>query len=738
MVKRGALADRSTATGKQHTARRRDYGAALSPTPAHAVAPGDAAVLAALRAWLREAPAGAPPLASLAALAAALAANLGVRHVCLVLPATVADSLGLTAAGELIGHLPEGALHELAQAANSGPLPLAALLGAGRARGRAWPPHLGGLPPAKPHLEALAAQLPLSEGLPDHVILQPVPLEAEQAAGLLCILPAGGGEPALLSALLTWRATIAQVLAERLLEHSLGQRLHEVQGALDRRLFHLLTLLDFSSEFLRHAQHEHTLTNVLFTAMGHLGAHAGCLFLATEAHTALECQRWRGLPDDAMAGLRVPMQDALVRAAAAQGTPLHRQDLAQAWRASAFREVPPLTNLELCGPLMLGDRLLGLFLFGPKLSGHPYGDDDREFLTILSNHAAMAVENARLVSDLESARRTLLTENRSLRRALSADSPVRNIVGKSDSMQRVLDIVQRVCDLPVNVLITGESGTGKELVARAIHYSGNRANRPFVSLNCASLPESLLESELFGIESGVATGVTKKIGKIEQANGGTLFLDEVADTSLAMQAKVLRVLQEREVQRVGGRSTISVDVRLVAATNKDLQAAIQERTFREDLYYRLNVVALRLPPLRERRDDIPLLTRHLLEKAMARLGQSGVTLAPETLQALVAYPWPGNVRELENEVERLVALVEPGTRIEPAWLSEKIRLAPPLPSTLERGAAPRSLKEQVGLYEAEILGRVLAEHHGNRAGAARRLGISGEGLRKKLLRYGLA
>jgi DNA-binding NtrC family response regulator len=221
----------------------------------------------------------------------------------------------------------------------------------------------------------------------------------------------------------------------------------------------------------------------------------------------------------------------------------------------------------------------------------------------------------------------------------------------------VLALVERIRDTSVDVLITGESGTGKELMAKTIHYSSPRARKPFVALNCAALPENLLESELFGIEKGVATGVEKRIGQFEAAHGGTLFLDEIGDLSLTAQAKILRVLQERVVQRLGGRETIPIDVRVLAATNQNLDEAIKQGKFREDLYYRLKVIHLRLPPLRTIPDDIEQLAHFFLARMCGEMNRAPLRFSPQAIEALRSAPWPGNIRQLQNEIKRLAICV---------------------------------------------------------------------------------
>jgi DNA-binding NtrC family response regulator len=256
----------------------------------------------------------------------------------------------------------------------------------------------------------------------------------------------------------------------------------------------------------------------------------------------------------------------------------------------------------------------------------------------------------------------LRRENQQLKRVLKGKYRFASMIGESEATKGIYAVVERVADTDATVLITGESGTGKELVARTIHFNSRRRDRPLIPINCGAIPEHLLESELFGHERGAFTGASAtRIGRFEAAHGGTLFLDEVGEMHPALQVKLLRAIQEREFERVGGSRTIRVDVRLVAATNQDLEQAVKERRFREDLFYRLNVIPIEVPPLRDRRDDIPLLVRHFLEKFNGEKGRRVDGFTDEALALLMAYEWPGNIRELENLIERLVILEGDGT-----------------------------------------------------------------------------
>ncbi len=318
------------------------------------------------------------------------------------------------------------------------------------------------------------------------------------------------------------------------------------------------------------------------------------------------------------------------------------------------------------------------------------------------------------------------------------------IVGSSPAMQEVYKMIGRIAGSDVNVLIRGESGTGKELAARAIYQHSRRAQKPFLTVNCAAIPETLLEAELFGHERGSFTGAERRrIGKFEQADGGTLFLDEIGDMSLTTQAKILRVVQEGTFERVGGEETLHVDTRVIAATNQNLEKAIEEGRFREDLYYRIKVVTITLPPLRERRQDIPELVNYFLLKYSMQQNKEGLSLSDEALEALLRYDWPGNVRELENLTQRAVVLCK--SRVIPAELfvqefKSDVRLLTP-----EFNFSSAELEAQRGrLYETvmseterALLKAVLEKTRGNQVKAAEILGISRVTLRDRIARYGL-
>ena len=320
-----------------------------------------------------------------------------------------------------------------------------------------------------------------------------------------------------------------------------------------------------------------------------------------------------------------------------------------------------------------------------------------------------------------------------LRSELARRQDFDEIVGQHPEMQKLYQLIAQVARTASTVLIAGESGTGKELIARAIHRQGPRRDRPFVPVNPAAVSETLMESELFGHEKGAFTGAyQRKLGKFELAHGGTLFLDEIATLKPELQAKLLRVLQEREIERVGGTRSIKVDVRIIAATNVDLKKAVSSGTFREDLFYRLNVVPIAVPPLRERREDIPLLVNHFVRKFNQEFKKQIAGVSPEALAALQEYPWPGNVRELQNIIERSIALVE-GPLIELKDLPLDLML--PDQRARAHAAETLSLNEACEQFERHLIRRVLERAGWNRTEAARLLGLHRNTLKKKLAKW---
>jgi Nif-specific regulatory protein len=375
----------------------------------------------------------------------------------------------------------------------------------------------------------------------------------------------------------------------------------------------------------------------------------------------------------------------------------------------------------LAAPIMSQDKTLGVIYLE---ASDPRVVFDREHLrlaTALGGILGMPMENARRLEWLEA-------ENRRLQESIDLEH---DMVGAGSRMREVFQLVSKVAPTASTVLIRGESGTGKELVARAIHRNSPRAGQPFVAINCAALTETLLESELFGHEKGAFTGaIAQKQGKLEMAHRGTLFLDEVGELPQAFQTKLLRVLQEREFERVGGARTIRVDVRLIAATNRDLESAIACNAFRKDLYYRLNVVSLAMPPLRDRREDIPLLARHFVAKHGKKANRRLAGLSPEALDCLQAYDWPGNVRELENLIERAVVLGSTEL-IVPEDLPEAVLEAP------VASEPPGGYHQTVREEKKRAILAALSQSGGNYTEAAKLLGVHPNYLHRLVRNLGL-
>ncbi len=384
----------------------------------------------------------------------------------------------------------------------------------------------------------------------------------------------------------------------------------------------------------------------------------------------------------------------------------------------------------ICVPIRLGNEVVGTLSVDQLFSESVSLEEDLRLLSIIASMIAQAVS---LRQSAQQERQLLLRDNLRLQDELRNRFRPANIVGNSRTMQVVYDLIAHVAKSDTTVLTRGESGTGKELVAQAIHYNSLRANKPLVKVSCAALPEAILESELFGHEKGAFTGaIAQRKGRFELASGGTIFLDEVGDFPLATQVKMLRVLQEREFERVGGTKTIKVDVRIIAATNRDLEEAIAKGKFRQDLYYRLNVFPIHIPPLRERRVDILLLADHFVEKYSKANHKNIRRLSTPAIDMLMSYHWPGNVRELENCIERAVLLS-----------NEDVIHSYHLPPTLQTAEATRTqhagtLPATLESVERELILDALKSSRGNRAKAARALGISERVIGLRVKKHGIA
>jgi two-component system response regulator HupR/HoxA len=345
-------------------------------------------------------------------------------------------------------------------------------------------------------------------------------------------------------------------------------------------------------------------------------------------------------------------------------------------------------------------------------------------------------KNEALTRELREANERLQQENVYLKQSISREHDFSNIIGHSPKMLNVFKLVSKVVNTPTTVLLLGETGTGKEMIARTIHFNGNRKNEMFVAQNCGALPDSLLESELFGHIRGAFTGaIADRKGIFEVADKGTVFLDEIADTSPALQLRLLRVLQEGEIKPVGGNKTKKVDVRIIAATNKNLEEMVQKENFREDLYYRLNVFPIVLPPLRERPEDIPDLVDHFVKKFSQKIGKKINSVSSEVIELLAQAGFPGNIRELENEIERMVTMADSDGNITPDLLSP--RFISSQTATQDKHQKESTFKERIESLEKELIQNALKETEGNILHAAKKLKLSRAGLHKKIKRLNI-
>jgi len=511
------------------------------------------------------------------------------------------------------------------------------------------------------------------------------------------------------------------------------------------------------------------LRRIVDSAVALVGGERGFLLLAerpaghssatAEAMTVRIARQFDGA-DIPVPSSRLSM--GIAERVAQSGAPLLSVD---AGRDDRFQGMASVEDLKLrsvlCLPIRIEERTEGVLYVDNRLQQGVFQEEDLGLVELFASQAAVAIRNARLMAELRERNQRLLhssaqierlnsqlgrkikdqgTELAVVRAALGRERgryDYTSIVGASDGMRRVFQQLDRIVESELPILIQGESGTGKELIARAIHYNGPRKEKPFVVENCAALPDTLLESELFGHTKGAFTGADRaKKGLIEQADGGTLFLDEIGDMSSEMQKKLLRVLQEGDVRPLGSNETVRVDVRLISASNRKLDEMVRAGSFREDLYYRVNVLAMHLPPLRERRDDVPLLADGLIARAAREAGRAVPALSHEVLAALVAYDWPGNVRELENEMRRLVVLAEEAVHLEhlsPTILAQAGREAG---GAREAPEVLGDLRAAVRTFEQRAIEAALARAGGNKSRAAKELGISRFALQRKLDKYG--
>ena len=448
------------------------------------------------------------------------------------------------------------------------------------------------------------------------------------------------------------------------------------------------------------------------------------------------CELWSYVSLD-RATIRFDARLGIAGAAALTGTLLNIPDVQQ--DARFYRDIDTRSKKQtrniLAIPMQTHNHgVVGVLEVMNKTPG-TFTPEDEAIGRALAEQAAVSIESAQMVQALKIQQQQLVDENANLWKEIEERFSTQHLIGTSSHLQGIVRLIDQIRDSVVDVLITGESGTGKELVAKAIHYTSVRAKKPFIALNCAAIPEHLLESELLGIQRGVATGVEARIGKFEQANGGTLFLDEIGDLEFNAQAKILRVLQERTVQSVGGRTDHPIDVRIIAATNRNLEKLISQGTFRHDLYYRLKVLHIHTPALRDVPEDVPLLAAHFLRDYCQKMKKEEKYLNAKALRTLQTHHWPGNVRELENEMKRLVAILR-RVVVTDQDLSGNIRSQGHVDSRKFIQNA-RSLPQAIAQLEEQMISEALRTCHSNQVHTAKLLGLSRQGLIKKMKRLGI-
>jgi Nif-specific regulatory protein len=487
--------------------------------------------------------------------------------------------------------------------------------------------------------------------------------------------------------------------------------------SLERKLKELTVLYEISQSIGSTLNCQEVFSEILRTFHAHLGMNRGTITLLNPASGELEIQAAHGMTKEEIGRGRYLLGEGITGKVAETGEPAVIPEIGkEPLFLNRTRSRDPLKKSDIsfiCVPIKMGTRVYGTLSVDQLFSEDIAFDEDVRLLSIVASMMAQGLKIQQMVQD---EKKQLLAENITLKERLKDRYSLYNIIGTSNKMTEVFQMIDKIAKTDVTVLIRGESGTGKELVANAIHFNSTRASKPFLKLNCAVLPDALVESELFGHEKGAFTGASEqRIGRFERANGGTLFLDEIGTLNLAAQAKLLRALQEGEFERIGGTRTLRVDVRIIAATSKDLERSIDEGNFRDDLYYRLNVFPVFMPPLRERKTDILLLVDHFVEKFNQKHKKDVRRISTPAIDMLVQYHWPGNVRELENCIERAVLLC-----------TDRVIHGHHLPPTLQTGKESGTVPAlpfagAMQNYEKELIIDALKNAGGNMAEAARLL-----------------
>lgn len=507
------------------------------------------------------------------------------------------------------------------------------------------------------------------------------------------------------------------------------------QLALERKVQELTALYEISRELALSLDLQSTCQKVMEVLANTLGMTRGTLTLLDDRTGELAIEVAHGMSKEAIARGKYHIGEGITGKVLQTGDPMAIPNIGKEPlfldKTKSRGDITRQNISFICVPVKVKGETLGVLSADRLFTDENVNlEEDIRILSVVASLIGQAVLFNRLFTE---SKRNLIDTNIALRQELKAKYKLEHVIGNSKGMQEIFALVEQVSQSKVTILLRGESGTGKELIAHAIHYHSPRAEQPFIKLSCAALPETLLESELFGHEKGAFTGAIRaKPGRFELADGGTIFLDEIGDIPLSIQVKLLRVLQEKKFERVGGTKTYSVDVRIIAATNRDLEQAMQEKQFREDLYYRLNVLPIFIPPLRDRKEDISALVDNFLNRFNVEYGKQ-VRIIPETLMLLEQYHWPGNVRELENCIERLVVQARTDI-VQPDDLPTQIRVPAELPSSaalVPEGALTKTVEE----IEKEQITAAMIKCGGVQARAARLLGLTPRQLGYKLKKY---
>ena len=521
------------------------------------------------------------------------------------------------------------------------------------------------------------------------------------------------------------------------------EKLLDVSG-LKRELQELSALIEIAKAISSSLNLEAVVERMMDILRQRFGMERLTLTLLDPRTNELSIEVARGLDPKTIERVRYKLGEGITGKVVASGKPIVVPNIGKEPlfldRTKSRGDLKKSNIAFICVPILLGSRAIGALSVDRLFSEDISFEEDLRLLTIIGSMVAQAVQIHELIQE---EKRTLRIENEQLRTELKKKFRPKNIIGESKRMTDVFSSIDLVSQTKVTVLLRGESGTGKELIAHAVHYQSERANKPFIKVSCAALPETLLESELFGHEKGAFTGAhAAKQGRFELANGGTLFLDEIGELSPTMQVKLLRVLQEKEFERVGGVETLRVDVRLIFATNRDLEKAVREGKFREDLYYRLNVFPVFIPPLRDRREDIPLLIKYFLEKASADNNKQVNHLSQDAWDHVMNYSWPGNIREMENAIERAVIICQGDTlQREHFPIDLQARIAP-IQAELDaipngNGSDEGGLLKSVEFLERQMIASALKKTSGNKRKAAQMLGVTERILGYKVKTLGL-